>query len=506
MSVDFFVNSLLEESENFLNLRDLLDFIKKNNYLIDQVKIYFDNNSRIFDIINNFFVIDTINYNYSLEINDKNRLLLLSPNNLDANLILTALKISIEKIKINKKKIEFENINNILEFSSNVSNFSTDEIKVLDYTLKFLHKIFKSESIFAFIYDKDEAEIKNTYSNDNLLGLGYLKESKLGIILDNLFKQKKSLLISDLNIPNEIYNSLGQLLYVFNKDKSILIPLYKEELKIGIIVLNTDNFSNFNEYYLLTNIGIIVSNHLYNIRQYNQLNYNNLYLSNLIKTSIDGIISLDVSGNIKLWNEGARNIFQYEEDEVKDKSLFSLFSSDTRLKLRSQWIEVLNGKSLNNIEGIAIKKNNVKFPVFYTLSLIKNDNQVIGVSIIVRDLTERKKLEKDILESKSRLQAIFDGLNAIIVLFSLENNILMANKEAIKLSNLAPKDLIGSNSYILLKEIKIKPLEIVKSSKKTFTIDRVFFESNEYNLKFIPVFDSIGNIISIILYAQKIKE
>ncbi|GIW22027.1 MAG: hypothetical protein KatS3mg068_1034 [Candidatus Sericytochromatia bacterium] len=135
---------------------------------------------------------------------------------------------------------------------------------------------------------------------------------------------------------------------------------------------------------------------------------------------------------------------------------------------------------------------------------MNDNNKIIGVSIIFRDLTDKKKLEKDILESKSRLQAIFDGLNAVIVLFSLENEILMANKEALKLANIAPKELIGKKNYILLDEIKMKPLEIVKKSKKIFSIDKVFFQAKEYNLKLIPVFDSIGNIISIILYAQEI--
>lgn len=508
MSINLFIDSLLKESDKFKNLKDLFDCIRNHKDEIEGIKIFFDNNSKIFDVINNYFINNNnIDHNYYIEVNNRSKILI-SSNDININLIINILKICIENIRLNKKKIEAENIDNIIDFSSKISSFSTDENKILDYTLDFCNKTFNSENISFLIYNKDEALIRNSYNNNEIIGLGYLLKSKLGQALDQIFTHNKSILLNNLNLSNEIYNSLGQISVIFNKEKTILVPLYKEDLKIGILIINIDNLiNNFNEIsYILTNIGKIVSNNLYNIKKYNEISNNNSYLNNLIKTSRDGIISLDISGNINLWNEGAKNIFQYEEDEVKGKSLFNLFSSDTRLKVRSQWIEVLNGKSLNNMEGIAIKKDSTKFPVFYTLSLINDNNKLIGVSIIFRDLTERKKLEKDILESKSRLQAIFDGLNEIIVLFSLENNILMANKEAIKLANIPPKDLIGSDNYILIEEIKIKPLEIVKYSKKTFIIDKIFFESKEYNLKFIPVFDSIGNIISIILYAQELKD
>ncbi|GIW22026.1 MAG: hypothetical protein KatS3mg068_1033 [Candidatus Sericytochromatia bacterium] len=357
MSINLFIDSILDKLENFKNLKDLFDFAKIHQNYIPETKIFFQNNSKIIDIFNNNFLKSLDIQDYSvIELNNKSRILISS--NQDIQKLTIVLKICIENIKLNKRKSEIKNIEDIINFTTEISNFSTSEKDILDYALGFCSKIFNSENLCVLLYNNNEAIITNSYKNTEVIGLGYLIESKLGQTLEEVFNNKKAIKFNSLNVSSEIYNSLGQLSYIFNKDKTILTPLYKNNLKIGILVINIDNLPNTqNEiYYFLTSIGKIISNNLYNIKKYNDLDKNNNYLSNLIKTSKDAIISLDISGNINIWNEGAKNIFEYEEEEIIGKSMFNLFSSDTRLKVRTQWVEVLNGKNINGTEGFALKK------------------------------------------------------------------------------------------------------------------------------------------------------
>jgi len=139
------------------------------------------------------------------------------------------------------------------------------------------------------------------------------------------------------------------------------------------------------------------------------------FQKNLIRGSIDGIIATDNAGNIVIFNEGAEKIIGYASEEVIRKmALVDLYPAGRAKKIE----EALYGHSyggpgkLVDYETTILNKDGKEIPVWLSASIIYEDEEAIGAVGFFRDLSERKKLEKKVLESE-RLATIGQGVSYI---------------------------------------------------------------------------------------------
>ncbi len=127
----------------------------------------------------------------------------------------------------------------------------------------------------------------------------------------------------------------------------------------------------------------------------------------VVKTAHESIITASAEGKILSWNNGARDIFGYEEDEVLGKSVLMLAPERNRpihqLKLNElDRTDALLGFE-QTAEGYGLKKNGTEFPLEFSLSQWSTNNTVF-YAFIVRDITQRKKAENDLKALNQQLQ------------------------------------------------------------------------------------------------------
>jgi PAS domain S-box-containing protein len=72
------------------------------------------------------------------------------------------------------------------------------------------------------------------------------------------------------------------------------------------------------------------------------------------------------------------------------------------------------------------------------------------IQTIMRDVTQRRRLEQQILLSKKRLQAAFDGIQDMIAVVDQRHTIVMANRHLAAQCKVPPNELIGSRCYTAL--------------------------------------------------------
>jgi PAS domain S-box-containing protein len=139
-----------------------------------------------------------------------------------------------------------------------------------------------------------------------------------------------------------------------------------------------------------------------------------LYRS-LIFCAIDAIITLDDSGMITSWNEAAEQIFDYESDEVIGKQFSLLFPEELRSEQDALIMRLKEKKLTRCLETVSRKKSGVFIPVEISLSLMQDKlGKNLGISAIIRDITERKAHEVEI-ERLNRLYAALSQVNQAIV-------------------------------------------------------------------------------------------
>lgn len=119
-------------------------------------------------------------------------------------------------------------------------------------------------------------------------------------------------------------------------------------------------------------------------------------LASIVESSNDPIIGKSLDGIIQTWNAAAERLFGYPAEEVVGRHI-SLVIPPERIAEEDQIIASLRaGQRIEHYETERVRKDGERIVVSLTISPIKDDaGNVVGASKIVRDVTDRKRAERD---------------------------------------------------------------------------------------------------------------
>jgi PAS domain S-box-containing protein len=119
------------------------------------------------------------------------------------------------------------------------------------------------------------------------------------------------------------------------------------------------------------------------------------------------IFMIDPKGYIVSWNEGAKRLKGYSEEEIIGKH-FSVFFTKEEIenKRPEQVLENAKKQGVCKHEGWRLKKDGSKYYASITLTALydPDNNQLVGFSKVVRDLTEKKQAEENVYKLNSELE------------------------------------------------------------------------------------------------------
>jgi PAS domain S-box-containing protein len=126
------------------------------------------------------------------------------------------------------------------------------------------------------------------------------------------------------------------------------------------------------------------------------------YLENLVETAGDAIVTVDLDGQIASWNRGAREILGYAKEEIRGSPLLALASGQgAGSQLITLLADARRGHTTVNAETVWSRKDCREITVSLTVSPIADSAQrAIGVLLIARDITERKKLQEELFHAE----------------------------------------------------------------------------------------------------------
>ncbi len=117
--------------------------------------------------------------------------------------------------------------------------------------------------------------------------------------------------------------------------------------------------------------------------------------ASIISGSSDGIISKTLDGIITSWNPGAERIFGYSMQEAVGRSILMLFPPDKVDEEQTFLDTIRSQQSINNHETVRCHKSGRLIDVAVNLSpIFDSEHRVIGISKIVRDITEKKQADQ----------------------------------------------------------------------------------------------------------------
>jgi len=124
----------------------------------------------------------------------------------------------------------------------------------------------------------------------------------------------------------------------------------------------------------------------------------------LTEKMVDVIYTLDTEGTVTSVNEAIKATLGFEPKEVIGKSFTELVPQEEVPEAMAAFQQILSGERLTR-ETVLVDKNGTPHNVEFSSSPIIKDNQAVGTRGIVRDITERKRVDA---REKARLQLLND--------------------------------------------------------------------------------------------------
>jgi len=125
------------------------------------------------------------------------------------------------------------------------------------------------------------------------------------------------------------------------------------------------------------------------------------HLASVVENANDIVVSMDPNGIILTWNRIAEELTGYHRNVVQGSPMVDIFGPEDRKILQNLLREMGRGrKSSDNLELSLIAKSGKVFHVAWSLSVMRNDRDIVfGLVAVGRDLTEHRAMEALLFQS-----------------------------------------------------------------------------------------------------------
>jgi PAS domain S-box-containing protein len=231
----------------------------------------------------------------------------------------------------------------------------------------------------------------------------------------------------------------------------------------------------------------------------------------LFENANDGIILLrNPQLQIADVNREVEKVTGYPKNKLMRKEIFDLFAPEEVEKARSYFKEVIE-KGEGRADCLSLKKEDgALLEIDLSTKRIDLGDESL-FQMIFRDLTEQRKLEKKIRESKRSLEAIFDGIQDHLSLQAPDYKILRVNRAVAENCKASFQELIGRKCYEVYFQRTLLcekcPVSVTLETKNiASSIIKLPEDNTILKIFSYPVLDEKGELASVIEYMKDITE
>jgi len=139
---------------------------------------------------------------------------------------------------------------------------------------------------------------------------------------------------------------------------------------------------------------------------YREVMQANEYIESLIKNSADAIVTTDLKGTVQTWNPAAEEVYGYRRAEVTGS--FLPYVPEVDIGKEQESIERIRKGEVLKLETFRKHMDGGIIEASMTLSPIKDiSGEIIGISHISRDITDKKRVEKELIRRNQELSRLF---------------------------------------------------------------------------------------------------
>jgi PAS domain S-box-containing protein len=177
------------------------------------------------------------------------------------------------------------------------------------------------------------------------------------------------------------------------------------------------------------------------------------HLRAIVNTTTDALIVIDQASSVISWNNAAESMFGYSANEMTGKSLHVIIPERFR-QAHDDGLKRVGGGGEQHVIGNAVelaglRKGGMEFPIELTLSSWETgEGRHYGG--IIRDISERVKMEDELRTSEARTRSIMESANDAIITADSRGDILSWNKAASAIFGYEQTEVLGKSLTIII--------------------------------------------------------
>jgi len=240
------------------------------------------------------------------------------------------------------------------------------------------------------------------------------------------------------------------------------------------------------------------------IEERKQLEQRLRLFSHSVESSVDGVATGDLEGNITYANEALAKMFGYSKEELIGTEIAFLYAESQLHKLQGALQATRQGGWTGELIGR--RKGGGLFPVEVSSSIIVDDEgRIIAQVATHRDITERRVAEEVLRESEERYRTLLENLPQKIFYKDRRSVYVSCNENYALDLKIKPEEIAGKTDYDfypkeLAEKYRADDSRLMESGE-TEDIEEKYIQGGKelfvHTVK-TPVRDEGGNVVGIL--------
>jgi PAS domain S-box-containing protein len=197
------------------------------------------------------------------------------------------------------------------------------------------------------------------------------------------------------------------------------------------------------------------------------------FLNSILDSATEyAIIALDFYGRIMEFNKGAEKLFGWKKEEVinKENIALTILPEDKKSGVQEWMSKRTRTEGMCELEMNRVRKNGQRFPALTTVTAIMDPSgKSSGFVEIIRDITVRKNLERQLRETKEFLERIMESSVDGILTTDLKGKLTYVNRAMEEMLGYSRAEILGihiSNFYVRGMPLAKEVMELLKAAER----------------------------------------
>lgn len=163
----------------------------------------------------------------------------------------------------------------------------------------------------------------------------------------------------------------------------------------------------------------------------------------IVQSSPLAIVTIDPHGIVRSWNPAAMRMFGWSQEETVGSPV-PFGSDDAVPDSLALFEQVLQGEILQGLESTRVRKDGTRIDVSMSATALRDDQgTVMGVLVVLEDISDRKQAEQQFLDLSRRHQAIIEASPLAIIAIDPEGRVRSWNPAAERIFGWSQAEALG---------------------------------------------------------------